>query len=164
MTPRTDERLAAALGSLSGVSTDTGSNARPLGDAGRAGGGPGKLSDACCFRSFGSVAKLTTCLPSGAYSGCRRTVVMSEQSTSAKAIRFRGGSILPTCSRRSRRATLINQAPGYFVDKRVILDLSAVTLSAPSAASIELLTISKRDCAASPYKPGGDVMFIAPLN
>jgi septum site-determining protein MinC len=64
-------------------------------------------------------------------------VVMSVQSASRKAIRFRGRSYLaymltpepPIYDWLTDLNGWISQAPGYFVGKPVILDLSAVTLS-----------------------------------
>lgn len=71
---------------------------------------------------------------------------MSVQSASRKAIRFRGRSYLayvlaaeaPIYDWLADLNGWVSQAPGYFVGKPVILDLSAVTLS--NAAIVQLLS------------------------
>ncbi len=73
-------------------------------------------------------------------------VVMSMQSGTRKAVRFRGRSYLaymltpepPIYEWLADLNSWVSQAPGYFVGKPVILDLSAVTLS--NSAIVQLLS------------------------
>jgi len=75
-----------------------------------------------------------------------KRVVMSVQSASRKSIRFRGRSYLaymltpepPVYDWLADLNGWIGQAPGYFVGKPVILDLSAVTLS--TSAIVQLIS------------------------
>ena len=75
-----------------------------------------------------------------------KRVVMSVQSASRKSIRFRGRSYLaymltpepPVYDWLADLNGWISQAPGYFVGKPVILDLSAVTLS--TSAIVQLIS------------------------